>query len=321
MGQENPEKINVGGQAVLEGVMMRSPDKVSVAVRKPDGIIHVKVHDFISLTKKIKPLGWPLLRGGIILIESLVLGIQALNYSGEIAIEEEKKKENAKKGKPAKKKSENKWLTRLYLAFMVIFSLGVGLGIFFYVPLLLTQLTGVQSGLAFNLIDGILRLAFFLAYLLIISQWKEIRRVFEYHGAEHKSIFAFEDNQKTVTLEAAKKYITFHPRCGTSFLMIVLLVSIVVFIFLGKPDTIGQRLLRLAFIPLIGGLSYEIIKLSDKLSRFAAVKILIAPGLWLQRITTQEPDDDQLEVAIVALKAALGQNLPDDVELVEGKGH
>lgn len=309
--QHNSDKMNVGGQAVLEGVMMRSPDKISVAVRKPNGIIVVKIREFISLTRKIKILGWPIIRGGVILIESMVLGIQALNFSGEIAIEEEKKKTE-----PEEKKSENSLMQKLYLALMVVFSLTVGMGLFFYVPLILTQFTGVESGLMFNIIDGIIRLVIFLLYIFIISRWKEIRRVFEYHGAEHKSIFAFE-NEKLVTVKAASKYTTLHPRCGTSFLMVVLLVSILVFIFLGKPTTVGERLIRLAFVPLIGGISYEFIKLSDKLTHPALIKFLYFPGLLLQKITTQEPDESQLEVAIVALNAALGNTLPDNVELIE----
>ena len=309
--QKHSEKINVGGQAVLEGVMMRSPDKISVAVRKPNGTITVKSREFISITKKIKIFGWPIIRGGITLIESMVLGIQALNFSGEIAIEEEKKKEE-----PEKKKSENDLLQKFYLGLMVVFSLAIGMGLFFYVPLVLTELTGVKGGLAFNVIDGIIRLIIFLLYIFIISRWKEIRRVFEYHGAEHKSIFAFE-NERLVSVEAAKKYTTLHPRCGTSFLMVVLLVSILVFMFLGKPTTIGERLIRLAFVPLIGGISYEFIKFSDKITNPMLVKILFFPGLWLQKITTQEPDESQLEVATIALKAALGKTLPENVDLLE----
>jgi uncharacterized protein YqhQ len=314
------EKIHVGGQAVLEGVMMRSPDKMSVAVRKPNGTIAVKIRDFISLTRKSKLLGFPIIRGGIILIESMVLGIQALNLSGEIAIEEENKKEQTEKGKLESKaeKPENKFRTRLYLGFMVIFSLGVGIGLFFYVPLILTNLLGVSNGIVFNLIDGVIRVAIFLLYLFLISQWKEIKRVFEYHGAEHKSIFAFE-REKQISVEAASKYKTFHPRCGTSFLMVVLITSIIVFIFLGKPDTIPQRLIRLAFIPLIGGLSYELIKLSDKIGNNFLMRSFLAPGIWLQRITTQEPDEKQLEVAIVALKAALGQTLPANIDMIDEK--
>ncbi|MBN2356241.1 DUF1385 domain-containing protein [candidate division KSB1 bacterium] len=166
--------------------------------------------------------------------------------------------------------------------------------------------------------DGIIRLLFFLGYIYAISFWKEIKRVFEYHGAEHKSIFAYED-KKTLVAASARPYSTHHPRCGTSFLIIVILVSIIVFMFLGKPMTIGDRLLRLAFVPVIGGISYELIKLSGKAYKYAFFRFFLQPGLWLQRITTSEPDDSQLEVAMVALKCALGREPfvgPSKVELI-----
>lgn len=314
---DKQEKIQVGGQAVMEGVMMRSPDAVSVAVRKADGSIMLQKKPYKSYTKRFKFLGLPIIRGGIILIEAMVLGIKALTYSGDIAMEDERKKSSKESDKPVdvKKKSES-FFSKLWMVLMVIFSFGVGLLIFFYIPLILTELLGAESGIMFNLVDGIIRVVFFLLYLFLISRWKEIRRIFEYHGAEHKSIFAFE-NEGDVSVQKASRYTTYHPRCGTSFLMIVMVVSIVVFIFLGKPETIGERLIRLAFLPVVGGISYELIKLSDKFSKNPVVKIFILPGLWLQRITTQEPDESQLEVAIVALKAALGQELPENVILDE----
>lgn len=166
----------------------------------------------------------------------------------------------------------------------------------------------------FNLIDGAIRLIFFLTYLGLISLWKEIRRIFEYHGAEHKSIFAFEEG-KPLTLEEVKSFSTRHPRCGTSFLLVVMLVALMVFITLGKPQDLGDRLVRFLFIPVIGGISYEIIRLSGKKFGMKIAKILVAPGLWLQRVTTKEPDDSQLEVALVALKSALDRDVEADVEI------
>jgi uncharacterized protein YqhQ len=157
-------------------------------------------------------------------------------------------------------------------------------------------------------VDGVIRLVFFLAYLLVIGRMKDIRRVFEYHGAEHTSIFNFEQGD-ALTPDNAQRHTRFHPRCGTSFLLIVMIVSIIVFMFLGKPTTLGERLLRIAFVPVIGGLSYELIRLSDKGYRYSFWRIFITPGLWLQRLTTEEPDKGQLEVAIVALKAALGEDV------------
>ena len=307
---DSSPKTSVGGQAIIEGVMMRSPEKIAMAVRKPNGRIALKIKSFLSWTKKYKILGWPLIRGGVILIESMIEGIQALNFSGEIAIEEENNQQDK-----VKKEDASDWKNKLYLGFTVVVAFALGLVIFFYVPLMLTDLTGVESGLLFNLIDGFIRLVFFLGYLLMISRWKEIHRVFQYHGAEHKSIFTFESGDE-LTVANAAKYTTYHPRCGTSFLVVVLLVSIVVFIFLGKPHSIETRLLRLAFVPVIGGISYEFIRLSAKVQHSAWAKPFIAPGLWTQRITTQEPDESQLEVALVALKGALSKPLPDNVDLV-----
>ena len=310
---ENKKK-HVGGQAVIEGVMMRSAEYVSVAVRKPDGKIVLKRDPFQSLTKRIKILGWPFFRGGITLIESMVLGIKALNFSADVAITEEEKKGTQKKPKKKKKQEDSKnsnWMMMI----TVVLALGLGIGLFFYLPLVLTDLTGVKGGVLFNLIDGGIRLIFFLMYLFLISLWKEIRRIFEYHGAEHKSIFAYEHEQP-LTIKGVQSFTTHHPRCGTSFLLVVMLVSICVFILLGRPETIQDRLIRFLFIPVIGGISYEIIRLADKkIGRFIA-KTLVAPGLWLQRITTKEPDESQLEVALVALKSALDIEVDPQVEFV-----
>jgi uncharacterized protein YqhQ len=300
------KKIQVGGQAVIEGVMMRSPEYVSVAVRKANGKIILKRDKYVSWTKRHKFLGFPFVRGGVILIESLVLGIKALNFSGDVAMAEEEKKELSAR--------RNDFKSKLLMAGTVILALGVGIAFFFYVPLLLTGWMSIESGVLFNVVDGALRLTFFLIYLALISLWKEIRRVFEYHGAEHKSIFAFEEGQP-LTLDGVRSFTTHHPRCGTSFLLVVMLVALLVFIILGKPDTVGQRMIRFLFIPVIGGLSYEIIRLSGMKYGKKLARILVAPGLWLQRITTKEPDDSQLEVALVALRSALDQEIDAGVEI------
>ena len=297
----------VGGQAVIEGVMMRSPEVVSVAVRKPDGKILLKKEPYCSWTKRIKPLGWPFIRGGIILIESMVLGIQALNFSADVAMKEEDKKTGDQP------RSEMK--ARLMMGLTVLLALGLGIGLFFFLPLFITELLGIESGLLFNLVDGAIRMSFFLIYLFLISLWGEIRRIFEYHGAEHKSIFAYEEG-RPLDLENVKPFVTYHPRCGTSFLLVVMLVSLAIFIVLGKPEAMSDRLVRFLFIPVIGGLSYEIIRLSGTKLGKNISRFLVAPGLWLQRITTKEPDDRQLEVALVALRAALNFEVGDDVESV-----
>lgn len=305
---DTPE-VQVGGQAVIEGVMMRAQDRYSVAVRRRDGSIFVRVRPFNSLIKKYKLFALPLIRGAVVLIESLVLGVQSLTFSGDVAVEDEK-------GERGKKKSEKGFWSKAWLVLTMLFSFAVGLFIFFYIPLLLTEWLGANSGFMFNLIDGIIRMAIFLIYLLLITLMKDIKRIFEYHGAEHKSIFTFE-NQMDLTPKLAKAMSRFHPRCGTSFLLFVMLVSIGVFMFLGKPETVDERLLRLAFIPLIGGISYELIRFSGKHPDNAFWRPFILPGLWLQKLTTKEPDESQLEVALVALKCALNLDcsMHDDVVL------
>ncbi len=289
------EKKNIGGQAVIEGVMMRAPNKFVIAVRQPDGTIAVKRDDIKLDSNKI--LKKPIIRGLIGLYDALVLGIKALNFSAEKAMPEEFEKN----GKASKMET-----------FFSIF-LGIALGIllFLYLPLQITELSKKlfpiveHSFLVFNLVDGVLRIIFFVIYLLIISQMKDIKRVFSYHGAEHKCIYAYEAG-KELTVENARCMSRFHPRCGTSFLLIVLIVSIFVFSLIPKDShfliKFGSRII---FMPLIAGISYEILKLSGKHAGNVIVKILIAPGLWLQKITTREPDDAMLEVAMVSIKEAL----------------
>ena len=289
------EKKNIGGQAVIEGVMMRAPNKFVIAVRQPDGTIAVK-RDNIKLDSN-KILKKPIIRGLIGLYDDLVLGIKALNFSAEKAMPDEFEKN----GKTSK----------LETFFSMFLGIALGIVLFLYLPLQLTELSKKifpiveHSFLVFNLVDGVLRIVFFIIYLLIISQMKDIKRVFSYHGAEHKCIYAYESG-KELTVENARSMSRFHPRCGTSFLLIVLIVSIFVFSLIPKDShfliKFGSRIL---FMPLIAGISYEILKLSGKHANNIIVKILIAPGLWLQKITTREPDDDMLEVAMISIKEAL----------------
>ncbi len=285
----------VGGQAVIEGVMMRSGDAVSVAVRKPDGRVALNKRRHVSWTKRGRLWSLPVLRGAIVLIESLALGYWALNFSARMVSEEEA--------------TEVSGFSRILSWLTLPLALALGLGLFFYLPMMVTTWLGVQGGVAFNLVDGLLRLGVFLAYLYAISQWKEIRRLFEYHGAEHKSIFAYESTGR-LDPEEAKAYSRRHPRCGTSFLLIVMLVSVAVFMFLGRPDSLADRLVRLAFVPLIAGLSYEAIKLSDRQRHTWLGRLVVTPGLWLQGLTTREPNTEQLEVAQVSLRAAVDDSVP-----------
>jgi uncharacterized protein YqhQ len=287
------QRFSVGGQAVIEGVMMRSPTYYATAVRTPQGTIVIQKTRFESLTHRFRFLNIPIVRGAINLVEMMWIGIQSLSYSASQSGEEN--------SDPKPKQSVG---SNMAILGSVVLALTVGFALFFYLPLFLTELTGVQGSLAFNLVDGVFRLAIFLGYLLAISRWKEMRRIFQYHGAEHKTIYVFE-NEQDLTVANARPYTTLHPRCGTSFLLVVMLVSILVFALLGKPETWGDRLQRFAMIPVIGGISYEFIRLSAK-ERFARfLKPAVWPGLMLQKVTTAEPSDDMLEVAIAALVACL----------------
>lgn len=285
--------LAIGGQAVIEGVMMRCPRSISTAVRTPGGGIVVRQKPYRSFVARIGLHRIPFFRGGIHLVESMALGIGSLMFSAEQALEDEEVQE-----------SSGGWKDKLSLAGTLVFAFALSLGLFFYLPLIVTDWTGVESGLWFNVIDGILRLAVFLAYLLLISRMDDMKRLFQYHGAEHKTIHVFEAG---LPLEPAnaRRFTTLHPRCGTSFLVFVMMISIFVFMFLGKPETVGDRLFRLAFVPVIGGISYEFIKLSGRKAGERWMKPFVWPGLMLQKVTTREPTDDQVEVAMAALDAAL----------------
>jgi uncharacterized protein YqhQ len=297
------ERIEVGGQAVIEGVMMRSPQRIVTAVRRKSGQITVKMEPYIALSKRFRVLGWPLLRGVISFFEMLIIGLRTLNYSAEAAMED--LEENG----GGKRKSGNG-----FLVLSLIVGLTLGLAIFFFVPLLLTSLLKIHRGaLGFNLVAGAIRIVLFLAYVWVISQFGELRRIFEYHGAEHKSIFAYEEGQE-LTPEAVRRFSTRHPRCGTSFLLIVALMAIIIFaladtVFAWRtghlPGLLQRLVVHFLLLPLVAGSSYELLKLSGRSRHHPLVKFLVSPGLWLQRITTREPSDEQLAVALVALKEAL----------------
>jgi len=293
MSEDNNKRPNVGGQAVIEGVMMRSPGRIATAVRTPSGKIAIKDERYVSLIKRHKVLSVPVIRGAVVLYETIVLAIKALNYSAEQAASDEDVESEGKAG-----------VSSLHLAGMVIVSLLFGFGLFFYLPLFVAERFGFHSGLAFNLIDGLVRLIVLFLYLIVIGRWKEMQRVFQYHGAEHKTIFAFE-SEGVISPEAARKYPRMHPRCSTSFLLVVVIVSLVVFVLLGKPETVVDRLVRFSFIPVIGGVSYELIRLSAKPRWEKFFSFFVWPGLFLQRFTTREPTEDQLEVASAALEACL----------------
>ena len=288
------EELRVGGQAVIEGVMMRSPSSMAIAVRKPNGEITVKRERLTFFSEKMFCFKLPLVRGIIALLSALILGIQALNFSANQALSEGEKEPSP-------------WT--MSVTFVVALCFGIFL--FFLIPLFLTRWLRFaipmlsESGLLFNLVDGAIRLMIFLAYLWAISFLKEIERIFQYHGAEHKSIFAFESGGELI-VDRVKGFGYLHPRCGTSFLLIVMVVSILVFAIIPHHLSFGYKVAsRVVLIPFIAGLSYEIIRFADRKRESRGIQYFIKPGLWLQRLTAREPSEAQIEVAIRALQEVL----------------
>ncbi len=298
---------NVGGQAVIEGVMMRSPEKVSTSVRLPGGKIITKTEPFISLTRRKKLLGKVIIRGIVSFFEMLILGIKTLNYSAEIAASGEVEPAAEK----VKSQSGN---FNLAIVITVTISLALAMTIFFFLPILITQLLSInREALEFNLVAGCVRLGMFLAYVWVLSWFSSFKRIFQYHGAEHKSIFAFEADLP-LSVESTHSFSTYHPRCGTSFILIVAMLAILTYsvsdtvfaVVFGHPPGVLERFTtHLLFLPIVAGTSFELLKLSGKTRNNPVTRILIAPGLWLQRITTNEPSDEQVEVALTALKSSI----------------
>jgi len=299
---EGGEETLVGGQAVLEGVMMRSPHAWAIACRKPSGAVSTHSEPLDRLSEKHKWMAWPVIRGVITLGHAMTLGFRALKYSANVALEE---LQPADRAQPEKKKLEiSGWVA----AINIIFSLGFFIFMYKYLPLLAaTELKKVDPALGgqimFNLVDGGIRLMLFLLFIWATSLWPDIRRVYEYHGAEHKTVFAFENGDPLETA-AVQKYSTYHPRCGTSFLMTVMIISIMVYMLFPVTTFWSRFALRIALLPVITGLSYEIIRFAAK-HRGSLFALMTAPGLWLQRITTQPPSDPQAECAILALDQAM----------------
>ncbi|PMQ01861.1 MAG: hypothetical protein CBR30_04125 [Dictyoglomus sp. NZ13-RE01] len=281
---------NVGGQAVYEGVMMRKGINLAVAVRNPMGEIVVDKYKLQPVFKKWAKI--PFLRGLLILMDSLVWGIKALTYSTNVAFPEEEKIDSG-------------W--GIFFALVLSFALFVAL--FIVLPLIIVKPieSYVSSQIILRLIEGLIRIIIFIAYLVLVTNIKEIKRVFQYHGAEHKTVFCYEAGEE-LTVENCRKYSRFHPRCGTSFLLVVMIISVVIYAFLGKQGFIERIFSRVLLIPLIFSLSYEIIRLGSKHYHSKFWRAVILPGLWMQYLTTKEPDDSQLEVAIRALKEVLEED-------------
>ena len=304
--------ILVGGQAVIEGVMMRVPGYISTAVRDPNGNIVTNRQEFNTLINKYSYLNTPIIRGAVSLFESMKLGFRTLQWSADITFPEDK--------------SQNSWYTPIIDWVMTLVSIVFALSLFVLLPLGLTSWLSStdQNPLIYNSISGSIRILIFLAYLYLISKTKEASRLFQYHGAEHKVVYTFE-NGDDLTVQNSNKYPTQHPRCGTSFMFIVMFVAIMTFIVIdtififvfGEITLINRLIMHILFIPLVSGIGYEFLKFSSKHQDKTLLKYLIKPGLWLQNITTSSPDDEQLEVALEALTSAFG----DSLEEYRGKKH
>jgi uncharacterized protein YqhQ len=302
----SPEDILVGGQAVIEGVMMRTPHAYAVAVRRADGSVEVKREPVKRLSDCWKPLSWVVIRGFAVLIQSLVLGLRTLNYSINVSLMDLEPKDKPAEDKP---KDPPKKETVFPVAISMILGVGMAILLFVLIPLWITSwlrgyFPAIHNWVVFNLVDGLIRVVFFLSYILLISLMKDIRRVFQYHGAEHKVVHTWEAAEE-LSVENARGKSTQHPRCGTSFLLFVMVVSIIVFSIFKFSAFWAIFLSRLVLIPLVSGLSYELIRFSAPRCRKGFFRLIVIPGLALQRITTKEPSDDQLEIAIRALKEAL----------------
>jgi uncharacterized protein YqhQ len=278
-----------GGQALIEGVMMRHGNKIAAAVRSPQKEIVIQERDYIPLTRRYKILGLMFIRGTVTLLEMMVVGIKCLMFSADVALAEEERKPQG-------------WEMPLSL----VFSFAVAIFFFVVVPAFcFTKMKlFVPNLILLNILEGCIRLSLFLGFLTATLFLPDMRRVYMYHGAEHKTVFAWEHGQE-LTVENIRNFSTRHPRCGTSFILFVMLVSILVFSLLGRPDFLHRVIYKIILLPVVAGISYEAIRFTGKHSSWKLVQLLSWPGLMLQKITTQEPDDDQIEVAIAAMKKVI----------------
>jgi uncharacterized protein YqhQ len=303
---EAGEEILVGGQAVLEGVMMRSPHAWGIAVRKASGEVVKHSEPLERPSEKHKWMGWPMVRGVMTLGHAMTLGYRALQFSANVALEDAADADAKAGGGPVKKVEISGWVA----AANIILSLAFFIFMYKFVPLAVA--TGMKSvapifgnWIVFNLVDSATRIGIFLLFIWGVSLFPDIKRVYQYHGAEHKTVFAFEASRgAAVDIPTAQKFVTWHPRCGTSFLMTVMLISMVFYILLPVPTFWMKFAVRIVLLPVIAGVSYEIIRFAAK-HQGSLFALMTAPGLWLQRITTQPPSDEQVECAIVALDEAM----------------
>ena len=308
---EKQKEIMVGGQAVIEGVMMRGPEYLATAIRRKSKKIELKKQKFTSVTKSNKFLGLPIVRGFTSLIEMMIIGFKTLTFSAKRAELDWEEEEKEKGKKQKKEKSESRKKTEEFFSY--VFAFGLAFLLFAFLPYQIAEwMKLAKTNIYFNLFAGSIRIIFFVLYIWLIGMMKDVKRIFQYHGAEHKSVYAYE-NSSNLSFEDVQKFSTLHPRCGTSFIFFVLLIAILIFSivdtivakYIGVPSVLVRLGYHFLMIPFISGISYEVLKLSGKNINHPLVKIMTAPGLALQRITTQPPDDEQIEVAIIAMKCAL----------------
>lgn len=308
-------KTSIGGQAVIEGVMMRGPEKIATAVRKPDGEIEMEEKP-IGKVRRNKILKLPIIRGCINFFDSMILGIQSLMYSAKFfELDEDGNQVEEEPGKFEKwlnEKLGSEKATNAVIYIAVCISLVFSVGLFILLPAVISDFlrNWITNSFAITALEGVVRITIFMTYILLVSRMKDIKRVFMYHGAEHKTINCYEHGEE-LTVENVRKHTRKHPRCGTSFLLIVMIISIIVFWFIKVDHIVLRLLLRLALMPLVAGISYEIIKFAGRHDNVFTA-IISAPGKWFQLITTNEPDDSQIEVAITAFKAVMPEDKAED---------
>jgi uncharacterized protein YqhQ len=304
--ESGEETTLVGGQAVMEGVMMRAPHSYCVAVRKPSGEIVTEELPVARMSEKYPWLKYPVLRGLGTLGQAMALGMKALKFSTNAALDD---------GSTEKPAEVPAWMMTVQVIFTLVFFVAV----YKFLPLKLTEYLSnwapsLKGQIAFNAVDGLIRLGIFIGFLLLLSRAKDIRRVFEFHGAEHKVVFNFESGTP-VNVENAQQFVTWHPRCGTSFMFVIMLISMLVYMIVPAPTFAAKMIERIVFLPFIIGLSYELIRFAAK-RRGSFLALLTAPGLWTQRITTQPPSDEQTAIAIRALEGAMALEAKQGGELV-----
>ena len=315
MKDKKIHKTSIGGQAVIEGVMMKGPKEMAIAVRKPDGKIIIEKKPVSERIRKSKILKWPLIRGCVGFFDSMVTGVKALMFSAQFFDIEGEEESESKFDQWLERKFGDK-IKDIVIYVSVVLSLIFSIGLFFLLPNFITELIAKISGISVDgtvrtLIEGGVRMFIFLGYILLVSQMKDIKRVFMYHGAEHKTIATYEHGME-LTVENARKGCRLHPRCGTSFLIFVMIVSVIVFLIIPKGLPWYMRaIFKILLLPLVAGISYEIIKFAGRHENWFT-KIISMPGMWLQYITTREPDDSQLEVAIASIKAVIPDNKEED---------